>query len=341
MAVLEQNAASDETLTEKQAFADLLEWSASRPAWQRDALRRLVQNGKLDDKDIDELVTLCLNPSLQSEPISAAHVSSQRVIGEPITLLRIEKPVGINALAPNQTLEFGKGGLSIVYGDNGSGKSGYVRVLKHACRSRDRNRDKILRNVEDATATPQSANIVFMRGSAQDEHPWTPEEQRRNKGTCENSMNIRRDALEARVLNALRHNLMQPELFKEFCEEFTREMNRLRMEGRATIDTAMAEKKKIERELEKILDLYLKDALSVDMVKERSKRLEARKKELEAILAEAEEPPPLLHPNMAYHYRAQVEDLYAALQEDSEARRISSPSSISKSSVSSSSTPMP
>lgn len=177
MATLEQNAASDETLTEKQAFADLLAWSASRPAWQRDALRRLVQNGKLDDQDIDQLVMLCLDPALQSAPISEAHVSSQGVLGEPIALLRIENPVGINALAPDQALEFGKGGLSIVYGDNGSGKSGYVRILKHACRSRDRNSNKILRNVEDAAATPQSANIVFARGSAQDEHQWTPEAQ--------------------------------------------------------------------------------------------------------------------------------------------------------------------
>jgi hypothetical protein len=177
MAALEQNAASDETLTEKQAFADLLAWSASRPAWQRDALRRLVQNGKLVDQDIEELVTLCLDPVLPSQPISAAHVSSQGAIGEPITLLRIENPVGINALAPDQTLEFGEGGLSIVYGDNGSGKSGYVRVLKHACRSRDRNSGKILRDVEDPAATSQSANIVFARGSAKDEHPWTPEAQ--------------------------------------------------------------------------------------------------------------------------------------------------------------------
>jgi len=177
MASLEQNAASDETLTEKQAFADLLSWSASRPAWQRDALRRLVQNGKLDDQDIDELVELCLDPVAPSEPMSVAHVSSQVVIGDSITLARIENPVGINALAPDQTLEFGEGGLSIVYGDNGSGKSGYVRVLKHACRSRDRNSGKILRDVEDAAATPQSANIVFARGSVQDEHLWTPEAQ--------------------------------------------------------------------------------------------------------------------------------------------------------------------
>ena len=144
---------------------------------------------------------------------------------------------------------------------------------------------------------------------------------RRNKGTCENNMNIRRDALEARVLNALRHNLMQPELFREFCEEFTREMNRLRMEGRASIDAAEAEIRKIDRELETLLNLILKGG-AADMLNAKMVKLERRQKELKAFLAEAEEPPPLLHPNMAHHYRLQVEDLYAALQEDSEARRM-------------------
>ena len=144
----------------------------------------------------------------------------------------------------------------------------------------------------------------------------------RNKGTCENRKNIRRDQLEARVLNALRHHLMDPELFKEFCEEFTREMNRLRMEGRASIDSARTEVQRIQRELEKIMDLYLKDAMPIDMVKERSTKLEARKGELTRFLESAEEPPPLLHPNMAHHYHVQVDELYAALQEDSEAKRM-------------------
>ena len=44
-------------------------------------------------------------------------------------------------------------------------------------------------------------------------------------------MNIRRDALEEWVLNALRHNLMKRELFQEFCDEFAQEMNKLRMVG--------------------------------------------------------------------------------------------------------------
>ncbi|MBB4364224.1 hypothetical protein GGD65_005282 [Bradyrhizobium sp. CIR18] len=42
----------------------------------------------------------------------------------------------------------------------------------------------------------------------------------RNKGTCDNRLNIRRDALEASVLGGLRTHLMDPELFKEFCDEF-------------------------------------------------------------------------------------------------------------------------
>lgn len=65
------------------------------------------------------------------------------------------------------------------------------------------------------------------------------------------------------------------------------------------IEAAQAELKRVEREHEKILDLCLKDAMPVDMLKERSGKLEARKKELAGVLDEADEPPPLLHPNLA------------------------------------------
>jgi site-specific DNA recombinase len=52
----------------------------------------------------------------------------------------------------------------------------------------------------------------------------------REKGTCENRLTIRRDEVEARVLRALEVKLLNQDLFEEFCEEFTREMNRLRMQ---------------------------------------------------------------------------------------------------------------
>jgi site-specific DNA recombinase len=37
----------------------------------------------------------------------------------------------------------------------------------------------------------------------------------------------------ARVLAALKDKLLRQDLFEEFCAEFTREMNRVRMEYRA------------------------------------------------------------------------------------------------------------
>jgi site-specific DNA recombinase len=150
----------------------------------------------------------------------------------------------------------------------------------------------------------------------------------RNKGTCDNRVNIRRDELESRVLNALRTRLVDPELFAHFCEVFTQEMNRLRMESRVGIASSEAELAKINRELEKILDLYLSDALSVEMVKERSKKLEARKADLERFLAEADEPPPLLHPSMALQYRKRIQQLYESLQDDDEGKRIEAADTI-------------
>ncbi len=45
---------------------------------------------------------------------------------------------GVNALIPGQSLQFPDRGLIVVYGDNGSGKSGYARLLKDVARSRHR-----------------------------------------------------------------------------------------------------------------------------------------------------------------------------------------------------------
>jgi site-specific DNA recombinase len=37
---------------------------------------------------------------------------------------------------------------------------------------------------------------------------------------------------------------MEPELYKEFCDEFTREVNKARMEARVPIDAAQTETKR-------------------------------------------------------------------------------------------------
>ncbi|MCK1699926.1 recombinase family protein [Bradyrhizobium sp. 146] len=139
----------------------------------------------------------------------------------------------------------------------------------------------------------------------------------RNKGTCKNRLNIRRDLLEASVLSGLRTHLMEPELFKEFCQEFTHEVNRLRIERGADIEAQRRELERTERELDKAIQAIL-EGVPGTKLKDKIGALEARKAELVDLLANAEEPPPLLHPNMAEIYHQRVAALHASLLSEGE-----------------------
>ena len=143
----------------------------------------------------------------------------------------------------------------------------------------------------------------------------------RNKGTCDNKLNIRRDQLESRVLKAIRYQLMNPSLFKEFCEEFTRETNRLRSQARVAMERGRAEIRKIDRELEMLVELILQGGAAAQINK-KMVALEKQKEELEAKLGQAKDPPPNLHPEMASFYRKQIDELYASLSDETEATRM-------------------
>lgn len=49
----------DKAVPPKTVLETILEWSEQRPAWQRDALRRIVSEGTPDEASILELVALC------------------------------------------------------------------------------------------------------------------------------------------------------------------------------------------------------------------------------------------------------------------------------------------
>ena len=56
----------------------------------------------------------------------------------------------VNALAPDQRLTLHRVGLTIIYGDNGSGKSGYACILKKVCCARMPSRvEEIISNIYD------------------------------------------------------------------------------------------------------------------------------------------------------------------------------------------------
>lgn len=123
---------------------ELLEWSQDRPAWQRDALRRLVLHGELSDDDISALTGICKSAHGLAEqelatPLATEHVPEKIGGSAPVSLVSIFHNRGVNALSENQTLKFDPN-LTVVYGDNAAGKTGYIRILKSACRARGRSR---------------------------------------------------------------------------------------------------------------------------------------------------------------------------------------------------------
>ena len=129
-----------------------------------------------------------------------------------------------------------------------------------------------------------------------------------NKGTCDNRLVIKRPDIEQRILEGMRDNLMRPDLFEEFCEEYTRHINRGRIHMRTAITRKQNDLEKVERELLTLVQA-IKDGLPALTIKDQMIELENRKLTLKADMDNAVEPPVLLHPNMAKLYRRKLSTL--------------------------------
>jgi DNA invertase Pin-like site-specific DNA recombinase len=78
----------------------------------------------------------------------------------------------------------------------------------------------------------------------------------RNKGetVCSNRLIIRRDALEATVMEGLSSRLMDPDLFKVFAKEFAAEWNRLQAEAESSLDRVRSEHQRVCQQIDRLVD---------------------------------------------------------------------------------------
>jgi energy-coupling factor transporter ATP-binding protein EcfA2 len=153
---------------------DLNTWIENRPQWLQEAANRLLASGRLEASDIDALLDKCLQEVDSAEaappapfPVDCFHAQN----APPLRLCKIANVKGINALAPRSPLDFGPGNMAVVYGSNGSGKSGYVRILKHLCGAR--NPGTLHPNVFAGDRAPQSAEILFRSGEQERQVSWS------------------------------------------------------------------------------------------------------------------------------------------------------------------------
>lgn len=148
---------------------NIYKWTLILPDWQRDAARRLLlQENGLSESDYEELYILLKvehklpNPDQVSpEPLTTNHLPISIPLDQTIVLKEIRELNNVNRIAPNQALTFSETGMSIIYGGNGTGKSGYVRVMKQACRSRDQ-LEIVHTNANDAKSANLTPNAKFI-----------------------------------------------------------------------------------------------------------------------------------------------------------------------------------
>ena len=140
----------------------IVAWSQERPAWQRAVMRRIAAGEVLSNEDYDELILEVLAPSANtSATFGLEHLPSASIEDASVRLLAIAQTAHVNALASDQPLTFAPDGLTIVYGDNGSGKSGYARLLKRITRAR--HREEVLSDVFRDTSIEQPSARLDVR----------------------------------------------------------------------------------------------------------------------------------------------------------------------------------
>lgn len=174
-------------------YEDLLEWStASLLPWQQDALRRVVQADFLSKRDTEEVASIAytavMNPrrsalhlvaeqpetpqeeALDATPLGTAHLPARYAHEPAVRLSSVRHISGVNRLKQDAEIPFSPEGLTVVYGGNGVGKSGFTRILKRACHSRSP--EPIVPNVFVEGAVQPRAAVTYMLGDEEQTHTW-------------------------------------------------------------------------------------------------------------------------------------------------------------------------
>jgi hypothetical protein len=152
--------------------AEIVTWADSRPRWQQVVLHQLARGHIFTQPEVDAIAADLRGgkqPSgavLQSTDIPGAQSAAGTVV-----LRSVRDLANINALLDAQELTFGATGLTVIYGDNGSGKSGYARLIKDV--SGARHHAPVHTNVfADAAGNVQQAVINFISAGVDESSTW-------------------------------------------------------------------------------------------------------------------------------------------------------------------------
>ena len=154
---------------------DFESWLSDRPKWLQTAASQLIElKRSLSNEEVDALAKLCLDEAI-ARPGTAYLAVQTGTLAEAAArggfrISSLKEVRGINALKDGVGLQLGTESLAVVYGPNGSGKTGFARLLKQMCGARSR--EDILNNVFDAASPAPSAIVDVDHGNDRKALNW-------------------------------------------------------------------------------------------------------------------------------------------------------------------------
>ena len=146
---------------------EILSFSNSLPDWAKYLSKKLLADTTLEDDDYNVAFDYFKEDNELKDKIanrSAINIELSKDVEpdfkEDLVLDEIKNLQGVNALAEDQSIELSTN-VTIIFGANGSGKTGYIRLLNNAFFSRSSDKD-IIPNIKlENKHKPPSCEFVF------------------------------------------------------------------------------------------------------------------------------------------------------------------------------------
>lgn len=123
-------------------ISEIQKWIMTHPYWSKYVADKILRGIEINEEVISNAYKYFLEDNdlakkvLKREEIDLKVTQlSDKTLIEDLNLVEVNKITNVNALADNQKIEFSPN-LTVIYGSNGSGKTGYIRLFNNAFNSR-------------------------------------------------------------------------------------------------------------------------------------------------------------------------------------------------------------
>ncbi len=152
----------------------LEDWLNTRASWLRMAADGVIKNRRMPtDDELEALTIRCLDEASKSLGAEYPALAPGVILGTSsageLRINSLKAIRGVNAIGADAILDLSNKDMTVVYGANGSGKSGYARLLKHICGARAK--ETIHGNVFENTTEGASAQVSITIARSNEDSP--------------------------------------------------------------------------------------------------------------------------------------------------------------------------